>query len=577
MSLDDIQRIKDRLGIEEVIGSYIQIDKAGNNFKARCPFHNEKTPSFIISPDRNNYYCFGCGAKGDIFNFVQEFEGIDFSGALKILADRAGVKLEYKKNSEESKHDRIREVVEMATRYFEENLSKSENAKKYLLKRGLTNETINTWRIGFAINGWNNLYDHLKSKKFTNQDLEEAGLIKKNSEGKVYDRFRSRIIFPIFDSSGRPVAFTGRIFEGKDDEAKYLNSPETILFEKSKILHGYDKAKSSIRKFNFSILVEGQMDLILSHQANYKNTVASSGTALTKDQLTLISRLSNNLVIAYDSDGAGFRASEKAWQMGLEMGLDIKIAPIPNGSDPADVILANQENWKNIIKNSKHIIEILTEKIFLGEKDQRKIGMEVSKKVIPYLSSVKSQIDQAYFIKLISDKLNISEIAIRNELDDYNRNIKSGQVEVLKKDNFTNKKQNDLLKIEEEIFGILYWQTSQTKPIIKVDEYTEKIKTIIKDRFAEINSVLESEKDKLIISTEEKYYESYSDNKEINMDKFKKSITELLKNLKLKYLIIDRENEKEKLKCFEKDENDEDVKNCLLKISNLSRQIDNLE
>jgi DNA primase len=306
MNGNDVEKIKSALSIEDVISSYIKIDKAGMNFRARCPFHNEKTPSFYISPDRGSYYCFGCNAHGDIFSFVQNIEGLDFKGALKVLAERANITLSYNFDQNSTEKDKIFAILEDATRFYESELQKNSKAIDYLKKRGLSDETIKSFRIGYAPSDWNFIHKHLNSKKYSNDLIEKSGLIKRANEndGRMYDRFRGRIMFPIEDSSGRIIAFSGRILEDDGKSAKYINSPDTSVFDKSSTLFGLSKAKTDIRRLNYSILVEGQMDLIMSHQAEIRNTVASSGTALTSleigkegaiNNLGLIKRLSNNI------------------------------------------------------------------------------------------------------------------------------------------------------------------------------------------------------------------------------------------------------------------------------------------
>ena len=234
-----VEQIKEKLSIEDVIGSYIKLERAGNSLKARCPFHNEKTPSFFVSPDRGGYYCFGCGVKGDIFTFVQEFEGIDFVGALKILADRAGVQLEKISPKVADKKERLYYLLEITTEFLEKNLQNEEIPLDYLKKRGLTEKTIKDWRIGYVRNEWRTIYDHLKSKGFLDEEMERAGVIKTEGQN-TYDRFRGRIMFPLFDSAGRVIAFSGRIMPAFDDgkAGKYLNSPQTEIFDKSKTLYG---------------------------------------------------------------------------------------------------------------------------------------------------------------------------------------------------------------------------------------------------------------------------------------------------------------------------------------------------
>ncbi|MDP3784525.1 MAG: DNA primase, partial [bacterium] len=287
-----IDEIKSRLDIAELVGSYIRLQKAGANFKALCPFHNERTPSFNVSPARQIWHCFGCGKGGDMFEFIQQIEGVEFGEALKTLADRAGVEL--KREDPRLKSERTRQfaLLEEATKFFEEKLWQGGvEPLEYLKKRGLQDETIKTFRLGYASDEWRALGAHLKQKArlpdgqgFSEKDLENSGLAVKSGQG-YYDRFRGRIIFPIFDYSGRVVAFGGRVFPEREQEAKYVNSPETALYQKSKILYGLNFAKSEILRASECVLVEGYMDVIMSWQGGVKNVVAASGTALTADQL----------------------------------------------------------------------------------------------------------------------------------------------------------------------------------------------------------------------------------------------------------------------------------------------------
>lgn len=414
---DSVEKIKDRLGIAEVVGSYLKLEKAGKNLKARCPFHNEKTPSFFVSPDRGSFYCFGCGAKGDIFSFVEQFEGVDFKGALKLLADRAGVKLEYQRSDEHGGREKLFQILEEATNYFQANLKLNDEAKSYLKKRGINDKTILAFRLGFAPDEWHSLLTHLKSKKFSESDLEKAGLIKKSETGgNYYDRFRGRIIFPIADSAGRIVGFSGRILKGKLDDAKYLNSPETELFTKSRILYGLDKAKTAIRRRDFAVLVEGQMDLLMSHQTGVANTVASSGTALTDEYINLLKRFSNRLLLVFDPDEAGFKAALRGAGLALTRGLEVKVAVLPKGLDPADLILKNPTGWKDVLKNAIFLIDFLLARILNKGYDKRQLAKVVEKEVLPYIASLKSRIEQSHYISEIADKANIKADALWEEL-----------------------------------------------------------------------------------------------------------------------------------------------------------------
>ena len=410
-----VDTIKEKLSIVDVVGSYLKLEKAGQNFKAKCPFHNEKTPSFFLSPVRNTFYCFGCGEKGDIFTFVEKFEGLDFMGALKVLAERAGVPIIREEKGERDSRDRLFREMEEATLFFESKLQGNTEAFEYLGKRGVTKETISNWRIGFASDSWRDLFDHMKKKGWGEGELEAAGLIKKSDKG-YYDRFRSRIMFPIADTSGRVIAFSGRIFGKDDSDAKYLNSPETPLFNKSETLYGLDTAKLSIRKNNFCILVEGQMDLILSHQAGFTNTVAVSGTALTRSHLTILRKICNRAILAFDSDSAGFRAAVKSAEIALRMGIEVKIADLPGGKDPADLVKDNPEDWKKAIAHSRHIIDFLLESLFKEKPSARKLAEGVSRTVLPFVSSLESKIEQSQFVAKIAERMSVHHDAIWEEL-----------------------------------------------------------------------------------------------------------------------------------------------------------------
>ena len=525
-----VDKIKERLSIEEVVSSYIKLDRAGANLKAKCPFHNEKTPSFFVSPDRGSYYCFGCGASGDIFTFVEEFEGLDFKGALKLLADRAGVTLEvYSKEMKEtdSEKEKLYRVMEEATKFFENNLGDNKRVQEYLKSRGLEDKTIKDFRIGYALLDWRLLYSYLKTKNFSDVEIEKAGLAKKTEKG-FYDRFRGRIMFPIADSSGRIIAFSGRIFIDDEKSAKYLNSPETSIFSKNAILFGLDKAKESIRKNNFSILVEGQMDLVLSHQAGYKNSIATSGTALSDSTISkenvvsnlgLVRRLSPNIVLAFDADKAGFNASNRAGRIALSLGMDVKVAKMPEGMDPADLISkTGPDAWRLAIKDSKHIIEFLLEKVLRDSgSDTRKAGREIKEKILPYVDALESSIEKMHFIKKISDASSIPQNALQDDLKKIEQELKYETKETeTAKENVEKKFRKD--PIERRLLGIAFWQESIKNRTIepeliftKLDKAKEALKDIKEDLIYEaevfyLNSEnLQKDVDEMLLSIEEEY------------------------------------------------------------------------
>ena len=477
-----VEKIKERLNIVDLLGTYIKLEKAGKNMKARCPFHNEKTPSFFVSPDRDSYYCFGCGAKGDIFTFVQEFEGLDFFGALKLLAERTGVTLERTGFEKKDEKEAIFNALEAATQFFESNLPKSNSAVKYLEKRGLTEKTIKDWRIGFVADDWRTLYDYLAARKFSDSEIEQAGLIKRN-ERSFYDRFRGRIMFPIRDSAGRVVAFTGRILPENDDgkSAKYLNSPETAVFNKSRILYGFDMAKLAIKKFDYSVIVEGQMDIIMCHQAGFQNVVATSGTALTPEHLILLRRISNRVIMAFDADKAGFAAATKAWQLALSLGMEVKIAEFKEGKDPADVILSEngKEKFKEALKDSMHIIDFYLAKILAEKLDERKAGKEVQEKILPFLALIESSIEKSHWVKKINEKTGIAETAIWEDLKKVKVEPGVAGAET-KVPNFNDKLiVGRIDSIERRVLGVINWQERDLEKLIDIDKSKERVKEII--------------------------------------------------------------------------------------------------
>ncbi|HMO78643.1 MAG TPA: DNA primase [Candidatus Paceibacterota bacterium] len=550
MSHNDVQKIKERLGIKELVETYIKLEKSGKNYKGRCPFHNEKTPSFFISPDRDGYYCFGCGEKGDIFTFVQKMEGIDFYDSLKLLADKTGIKLSKNSENPDQTNKQIKEILRVSTDFYQNNLKNNSEALSYLKKRGLSEKTIKQWKIGYALNDWKSLLVFLKQNKFSEDLIFKSGMIKIAPSKDKYDTFRSRIMFPIFNSIGETVAFSGRIF-GQDDKknAKYLNSPEGPLFKKSEILYGFNWAKQYIRKYDFAILVEGQMDTIMCHQANYCNAIASSGTALSEEQLKMIYRISSNLIIAFDSDSAGFKASQRAWQMALSIGFDVKIAPISGGKDPADVIKDNVDEWKKIIKNSKHIVEVLIEKIKTSENDKRQVAKKISTQIIPYISEISNNIEQSNFIQMVSDQFDIKEEIIYEEIKRYKTNS------VNKTENIEIKIKKDSLNIEKRIFGILMWQQNSKQKIIDVDDLQIKIKNILNDQYDLIVKTVQPDIESMILSLEE----NILDKKNINQE-----MKELLINLEIKYLNRYREKLLAELRQAEKS-GDEKISNEILK------------
>lgn len=420
-----VDLIKERLNIVDVISAYIPLSPAGKNYKGKSPFKQERTPSFYVSPDKGLYHCFSTGKGGDMFTFVQEMEGLDFKGSLKVLADKAGVSLTNFNPKQKEEKDRLYEIMEAATLFFENKLSENKEVLEYIKGRGVEDSTMKDFRIGYAPDGWRNLYEKLKDK-FSDKDLALVGLIKTTEKG-AYDTFRDRIMFPICDSSGRVIAFSGRIFKDDGKSGKYVNSPDTPLFNKSDVLFAIDKAKNYIRKYNFTTIVEGQFDVVMLHQAGFKNTVAVSGTALADsligrdsqvNNLGIIKRLSNNLVLAFDSDSAGINAARRSANIAMSLGMDVKVVDIEAGKDPADVIKeSGKDAWSAILREAKHVILFYTEKIKETSKDERELGRRIKDELLPEISFIDSEIEKSFFIKEVSRITKIDEKHLSADLE----------------------------------------------------------------------------------------------------------------------------------------------------------------
>lgn len=421
--------VKSRLDIVTLVSGYFKLDKAGINFKARCPFHNERTPSFFVSPARESWHCFGCGKGGDIFSFVMEMDGLTFPEALRMLAERVGVEISREAPSERSERARLFTLLEEAANFFEENLNTSKEALLYLTERGLKSETMRDFRLGFAPDNWRALSEHLKRKEFSDDEIQRAGLTVPGSRG-AYDRFRSRIIFPLEDSHGRVIGFGGRIFsearpladevESLEHGAKYINTPQTELYDKSRFLFGFSKAKQAIRSAKSAVVVEGYMDQILSYQAGAQNVVAISGTALTAEHLKILRRISDALVFAFDVDAAGVEASRRAAGLAHKEDFAVRIVDIEGGKDPADIVLKDPALWLDAV--SRPVDGIL----FFLKKAQsrynasdpfakRKIGEEI----LPLIAAIANEIEKAHWVRELTRVLKITEEALWRELGKY--------------------------------------------------------------------------------------------------------------------------------------------------------------
>lgn len=505
-----VEQIKARLGIADVVGSYLKLEKAGANYKARCPFHNEKTPSFYVSPGRESYHCFGCDKGGDIFSFVQDMEGVDFIGALKTLADKAGVKLENEDKYEKSEKGRVYSLLNAAIDFYRKELIKNTAALNYLKDRGLKGETVIKFKIGYAPDDWRALGTYLKKLGYKDDEIEKAGLSVKSESGS-YDRFRGRIMFPVFNISGAPIGFSGRIFEtkktgGKQEPAKYINTPQTVVYDKSRALFGIDKAKVEMRKKNECILVEGQFDLIMAHQATTENSVAVSGTALTEEHLIAINRLSEKLIMAFDGDSAGLKASARAISLALSLGMDVRLVSIPNVKDPADLIKDDPEAWLKIISESKHIVDFFLDSLAAQKLTKDAFSKEIEKQVLPYVASIKSKIEQAKFVNKIAEILKITEDAVWDEIKKAAKVMSENQDTSAKKEDpkKTPHEENKENSLKKMAWSFIEWQKEkENDSTFSIQEKEDKFKKLLgTEEYDKLNSFLSPTKNQLILEVE---------------------------------------------------------------------------
>jgi len=421
--MDQVEEVKSKTDIVSVISEYVNLKKAGRNYKGLCPFHSEKTPSFMVSPELQIYKCFGCGAGGDVISFLQQIEGMDFYEALKILADKAGVKLKTVRPEQRREKDVLYKIHEDTSRFYNWVLLNHKAGKKALsyltTKRGLKLDTIKKFGLGYSPNVENVLSNYLiKKKKFDTDSLIRSGIFYRRGSYLV-DRFRGRVTFPLHDQRGNIIAFSGRIMPGeKKDLAKYINSPETAIYHKSRTLFGFHIVKNEIRKEKEAVIVEGEFDMISSWQAGIKNAVAIKGSALTEDQIRLLSRFTPKIVLALDADIAGDKAARRGIVTAQEFGLEIKVCSLKDFKDPDDMARSNPKLYKRSLEEAEGVWDFYINSAF--SKYNAKTGggkAKISRELMPTLSSIPDMIVQSHYIKLVSEKLDVSEVVILEEMN----------------------------------------------------------------------------------------------------------------------------------------------------------------
>lgn len=483
---DQVDEVKQKTDIVSILGEYIQVKKAGKNYKALCPFHGEKTPSFMISPELQMYKCFGCGEAGDVFSFLQKFEGMDFGEALRFLAERAGVKLVSFKPGDRGEKEKLYEINNFASKFYNYillNHSSGKAALNYLTKeRKLSLETIKTFQLGYSPDVPNVLKRFLVDKKhFQTLDVEKLGLVI-NANGRILDKFRGRIIFPLLDHRGNIAGFTGRIMPGTNKElAKYVNSPESPVYHKSSLLYGLSLTKKDIKEANQAIIVEGQMDMVACWQGGVKNVVAVGGTAFTDDQVRLLNRFTKKIIMALDSDFAGDLAARRGIVVAQKQGLEILVATFGKYKDPDEAIKADPAGFRVSLEKAIGVWDFLINSIFSKMDITSGEGKaKMSREIVPVLASIPDKIVQAHYIEVVARKLAVPPAAVGDEVEKIGAQKAEEKIEQVTKPVEQEKGRRQLL--EERLLTLAF----QFEPEILLKENIRKlISTPLANRMVE--------------------------------------------------------------------------------------------
>ena len=437
-----IEEIRSSASIVDIISSYVQLRKRGKNFIGLCPFHQEKTPSFTVSEEKQIFHCFGCHTGGNVYKFLMEYKSISFVESVQEIAESVGITLNVQDEEVSSAQSELEEYYELnvlAARYFSDNLLKSENgeiARDYLVKRNIKPQTQKIFGLGFAPNGWENFVNYALENQVDMEIAKILGLIDSKDNGKYYDKYRGRIMFPIFSPNGRVIAFGGRVFQGEENVAKYLNSPESSIYFKRKSLYGLYHSKDDIRKLNKAIMVEGYMDLIALYQHGVKNVVASSGTSLTDDQVRLLSRYTKNVVVIFDADEAGLKAAMRSIEILLKQDFDVNVLSLPKGEDPDSFINEfGKEHFDEVLHTAKNFLEFQTSQYEdEGMFENPTTEAEAIRELVKSAALVNDELKRNLLLKSISRKFNLREKLLESELNKYlEQNRRSAQPRIVSK------------------------------------------------------------------------------------------------------------------------------------------------
>lgn len=560
--MDAVEEVKQRLSVEDVVGEYVELKRSGRNYKGLSPFSSERTPSFMVSPEKQIWHDFSSGRGGDIFKFVMEIEGLDFRGALEHLARKAGVDLAmYDKGSGgiRKKKDAAQAALAMAVRYYQQSLVQSEQALQYVTKdRHLRRQTIADFAIGYSPNTGHALVDALSKRSISVADMKLAGLAT-DRYGRVTDMFRGRIMIPLLDAQGNPLGFTARLLDASDNGPKYINTPQTVLYDKSRHVFGLHAAKEAIRTTGFVVIVEGNMDVISTHQAGYKNVVATAGTALTTHQVKQLQRLTTDIRLCFDQDTAGIAAAERAIDVAQSVGVQLSIISLPEGKDPDELIQKSQQLWEQALNNPVYAVDWLVARY----KELYDISTVSGKKrfsdaLARIVNRLQDSVEKDHYIKVLASVAEVSESAISTKLSV----MQSGDKITLKKSKIAvDSTSHDADAYQDRLLALLvmfpitrrFLETADTSVFVfstperqRVFEFVSQNPHItITDTVPEDLKDVEDYVKILLLKAEELYAVGFDANERL------RELQDLIEKLKTKYFANQRQQLSERIKQAE--------------------------
>ncbi len=589
-----VDQIKSRLDVVDVISEYVQLKQSGQNWKGVCPFHSEKTPSFMVHREKQIWHCFGCNKGGDIFEFVKEIENLEFPEALEILARKANVELKHIDKKESGKKSKALELVQEADNYFYDQLLKSPRAavaRDYLKNRGIDIELAKTFHLGYAPDSWDSLSKYLLAKGYAAGDLVGVGLAVQHSRGSVYDKFRDRIMFPILDIHGRAIGFGGRLLKDKNEEPKYMNSPQSLVYNKSLVLYNLNQAKNAIKEKGYAVLVEGYMDVIGCYQAGITNVVSTSGTALTSEQIKILKRYVKEFRLAFDADLAGQSAVERGIDLVLQAEVEVKIITMPDGEDPDSWARKNPEEFLKSIDHALPIgdytLEHLIKKIDTTSREGKKQASELMLKAIVKLPN---PIDRDYYLKKTSKDLGVDETSLRERLATVERTKNTFRVPAPSTQEVPAKKDRESLLMQKLVSVLLYFPEEasnifaslEPKMIIHGEAqelynralvfYTERQQLNVEELKKEL--VAEEHLSKLLDTL---YLQAERDFNDLELTDKKEEVGILIHALKSIYFTRERKFVNDQIKIAEQSNNQTELIPLLEHFNDLNRQLSQLE